>query len=400
MKNIPLVLTGLLIVIGCSTRQDSNKQPVNLAVIPDSLIECQESDQHVQDSSRINTPLFFNDSLRNLEDFTVHTNYFPFDSIINALINNENTLSSVKSGYSWEDYRGSYKVLTDTVSKATLYLFKHDGYEYNFGNNQYLFINDTLSMVRDYYSGIYDYPTDSSSASIKMAEKLFIFNPDQVMIKERNKIIRGDKNYTLSNIAFKDSVGNRNELLKIKSQEFKNKVDFATKLIEEQRLRAEENRIKMEKQNEIINNITRDQLSSVNESRRKSFDGLLSSRAMKAKRDYLLEGTKNSVTAYYQYKRIVMVIYQCVNSLNEITSTNAFYFDESNKCIYNTNWNIRDKISYTYDMHWGSLIKYDTNYNRMEIDSAEKQQIINSSRILLASMMQHFPSFHYSFHWD
>ena len=398
MKNVLAILTGWLIVTGCSFNSDRNKQSVNSVANPDSLIENKESVYTPPDSCKIETPLFFNDPLRNLKDFTINVNNPPFDKIINELINSVNDQETTKSDYCLSDCCGSLKILSDNISNTKVYLFKTDC-AYSFSNDQYLFVNDTLSIIRQYKCGVYDFRTDSTSPSIKMEEKLFIFNPDNVITKERKKTIRGDKNYTLSDIAFKDTIGDRTELLKNKTEEFTNRIDLIRNIEEEKALNAEAERLRIEKQNEIINNITREQLSSIGESRRKTFEKLLTNRAMKEKRYYFLAGSKNSITAYYQYKRIVMIIYKTINSSNEVTATNAFYFDESNNCIYNTNWNIKDKISYTYDMHWGSLIKYDVNYQRMNIDPDEKQQIIQSARASLASMMEHFPDFRYTFYW-
>lgn len=402
MKNVLLILIGLVILTNCSTRQVNKKQTVNQADRQDQPIEIKQSDKTFTlkfDSLKIETPLFFNDPVRNLKEFTINVNYPAFDKIINEMVNNKNVQETIVSGYCWGDCCGSYKVLVDTVSKSTLYLLKTDCYEYSFGNDQYLFVNDTLSMIRHFSCGVYDFRTDSVSPSFKMEEKLFLFNRDNVTIKERNKTIRGDKNYTFNGTEFKDTIGDRTELLKKETKEFTERIDFIKKVAEEERLRTEQERIKNDKQNEIINNLTREQLSSIGESRRQIFEKLLAAGAMKEKRFYMMAGSRNSITAYYQYKRIVLVIYKTINSSDEVTATDAYYFDESNNCIYNMKWNIEDKITYTYDMHWGSLIKYDVNYKRMEIEPTQKQQIIQSARASLSTMMQHFPGFKYSFNW-
>jgi hypothetical protein len=108
MKNILLILIGLVVVTSCSTKQASNKKSVEPAK-PDSLIENQESAYAPSDTSKIETSLFFNDPLRNLNDFTICANYPPFDKIINDLSNSKNVQETIKSDFCWGDCCGSYK---------------------------------------------------------------------------------------------------------------------------------------------------------------------------------------------------------------------------------------------------------------------------------------------------
>jgi hypothetical protein len=231
MRTILQILIGLVVLTGCSARQDSNKQSVNTTVVKQEIASTNQ--QSVQsnnkniDSSKVETPRYFKDPLRNLNDFTINTNYPAFDKFIDDLSNNKNVVKTIKTDFCWGDCCGSYEKLVDSTRKVTLFLCKVNCFEYSFGNDQFLIVNDTLSMVRNYSCGVYDFRTESISPSFEMKEKLFIFDKDKVTIKERKKILRGDENYTLSDIDFKVTEGDRAALLKEKTEELKNKIHFA-----------------------------------------------------------------------------------------------------------------------------------------------------------------------------
>jgi hypothetical protein len=82
-------------------------------------------------------------------------------------------------------------------------------------------------MVRNFDCGVYDWRTESTSPSIIMEEKILLFDKDKVIMKDRKKVLRGDENYTLSDIDFKVREGDRAALLKEKTEELKNKIHFA-----------------------------------------------------------------------------------------------------------------------------------------------------------------------------
>lgn len=76
-----------------------------------------------------------------------------------------------------------------------------------------------------------------------------------------------------------------------------------------------------------------------------------------------------------------------------------FYSLKNNICLSFTEWGLKENMSLTYAMHWGSLIEYDVNCKLVELRPAQKKQIIQSVRISLDSIMQHFPGYIYSFKW-
>lgn len=117
--------------------------------------------------------------------------------------------------------------------------------------------------------------------------------------------------------------------------------------------------------------------------------------------NYKLKNDGNEVRiSYYSVKdRIIRIEKRTYDKTDNELSFSMFDFDENNLCISNTQWNNVEKMSYTYSMYWDSLIKYDVNCKQIELDASQKQQIIQSTKASLDSIMTHFPEFKYSFNW-
>ena len=234
MKDIFLILIVFAGLTGCSNRPEKNKQSVSSTVEKQETLanEKQPVTNTTENSAslKIETPRYFSDPHRNLNDFTVEVNYPEFEKMINDLTNSKSVKETIKKNYCWGDCCGSYKLLADSSRKTALYLFKTNCFEYNFGNDQFLFVNDTLSMIRNYDCGVWNFRTDSTSNSFKMEEKLFLFDKDKVIIKVRKKIFRGDENYTLSDIDFTVTEGDRLTLLKKKTEEFRGRMNLVDSL--------------------------------------------------------------------------------------------------------------------------------------------------------------------------
>jgi len=231
MKNNLYLLIGLSLLIGCSSNPRNKQVSTNQSIEKKDSLGDKKLPQDVMtvktDSSQIETPLYFDDPLRNLNDFTVKVDYAPLDNAINALASNKNTKVTFKKEYCYGDACCTYKVISDSTTKSVLYLFKGNCYEYGFNNGQFLIVNDTLSMVRNFSCSIYDFRTENSSPTIRMEEQLYLFNPENAVIKERTKVLRGDQNYTLKDIAFKDSIVDKAKLLAMQTEELHRILIFA-----------------------------------------------------------------------------------------------------------------------------------------------------------------------------
>lgn len=110
-------------------------------------------------------------------------------------------------------------------------------------------------------------------------------------------------------------------------------------------------------------------------------------------------GVEVNVTLYFIKKRIVSLEKRIYDINNTELAYSMFDFDENNDCLSNTKMVIKEKMSYTYAKYGNSVIKYDVNSNLIEITDNEKQQIIQSTKVSLDSIMQHFPDFNYTINW-
>ena len=108
---------------------------------------------------------------------------------------------------------------------------------------------------------------------------------------------------------------------------------------------------------------------------------------------------ETSINLYYQTKRVYVIVHRIVNTTGDMLFNKVFYFDYDNNCIYCSEWTDKTKMTYTNAMYWESLVRFDADYNRIEIDPAQKKQIIQSTKLSLDSLMQHFPEFKYSLNW-
>ena len=110
-------------------------------------------------------------------------------------------------------------------------------------------------------------------------------------------------------------------------------------------------------------------------------------------------GVEVNVTLYFIKKRIVSLEKRIYDINNTELAYSMFDFDENNDCLSNTKMVIKEKMSYSYAKYGNSVIKYDVNSNLIEITDNEKQQIIQSTKVSLDSIMQHFPDFNYTINW-
>ncbi len=109
-------------------------------------------------------------------------------------------------------------------------------------------------------------------------------------------------------------------------------------------------------------------------------------------------GNEARIELYHQKTQIVRVEKRIFDSNNEQLSYSMFDFYE-NECLSNTTRNKKDQMSYTYSMLLGALIKFDVDYNPIDMSDIQKRQAIESAKASLDSIMQHFPEFKYSINW-
>jgi hypothetical protein len=212
-----IIFLGFIIFSGCSVT--SKKKPLTNTNTTEN-----------QDSSNIETPIYFNDSLRNIKDFSIQVNDFQFDEIIKNLSKNNDTKISLILDTCIGDGCVACKEMYDRKRKTILYLFKTDAGDWGFGNAQYLFVNDTLKKIRDFDCGIADFRSQNTSPSFKMHEKKYSFKRNEVIISEREKTFRGDRNYNFYDTNFTTRSCDLPTFLVNETEAFRIRYDLVNKL--------------------------------------------------------------------------------------------------------------------------------------------------------------------------
>ena len=80
--------------------------------------------------------------------------------------------------------------MANTQKNTILYLFKGDGGEYGFSNDQYLLHKDSLIYVRNFNVSIGSWPTDSTETQWKIEEIIYHFQGSSSYIKTRTAITK------------------------------------------------------------------------------------------------------------------------------------------------------------------------------------------------------------------
>ena len=147
---------------------------------------------------------------------------------------------------------------------------------------------------------------------------------------------------------------------------------------------------------------TYQQLYSESE-KRFEITGNLKHDSITKKKDYNyklgVDGNEARITVYYISDRIVRIEKRIYDMDNNELGFSMFDFNENNACFSNTQWNNKEKMSYTNAMYWETLIRFDVHCKIIDIDGSQKQQIIQLAKASLDSIMTHFPEFKYSFNW-
>jgi hypothetical protein len=160
-----------------------------------------------------------NAELRDLNNFNLNIKSGPLSGLVNEIEGKERVKEIIKNDFCWGDCCGVSKVLED--KKSTLFIFKADCGDYGFGNEQFYFLNDSLSIVRSFNFQIEEFPIDSTSiAKWKVEEKIFDFRSSKVIVKERSLITENDNIKTLEDIPFKETTVEKANLYKLKTKEF------------------------------------------------------------------------------------------------------------------------------------------------------------------------------------
>lgn len=154
------------------------------------------------------------------------------------------------------------------------------------------------------------------------------------------------------------------------------------------------------KDSTVAKNLSNDELYVFGENRRDSSTQLEASPSTQ-KRSYTNKMGDNTRQLYIKYNHglIVVIVDRILDKNDKQISNSVYCFDKDNRCLYVDYWNNVSKMSYTFDMTWGNLIKYNAKYEQISMTETEKQEIIQKTKSSLDEIMHHFPEFQYSFDW-
>ncbi|MBO9203350.1 MULTISPECIES: putative periplasmic lipoprotein [Niastella] len=169
MKKILLTFFGAFLLANCNNPQ--NNQVERIATI-------QENDTAQKDISTVDSLLekvqnVYDDPYRVINNFEISFGDPFIDSLHKAY--SEKGAVSFKKNICMGDNCESWKTIVNKKENATLYLFKGDGSEYGFSNDQFFLRNDSLAYVRNFTVGIDTWPTDSTNTKWKIEEVVYHF---------------------------------------------------------------------------------------------------------------------------------------------------------------------------------------------------------------------------------
>ena len=105
------------------------------------------------------------------------------------------------------------------------------------------------------------------------------------------------------------------------------------------------------------------------------------------------------VTLYYQGKQAINIQSSTYSNNKEVERI-GFNFSEDNECISQFHWIPEKRYSFYDVLYNDTIIRFEMNNRFLPISPSQKQQVIQSAKASLDSIMQHFPEFKYSFNWE
>lgn len=203
MKKTLILLISTVLLTNCNYKQTKISNPEKVFVNSDSI----KNPKNVN-SNKIVT----------IKRFTGFNNVY-FDSLNQVFTNNKFVQTKIVEDVIVVDTEVSYKIMTDTITNSALYLFEWDCGENGDGENQYYLINDSLISNRNFTHYIDEYPTETNEAVLGNKEEIYLFGASTVIIKVRNKLIKGgtgkfDWTKEMSTIPFQTDTTLKEEIYK------------------------------------------------------------------------------------------------------------------------------------------------------------------------------------------
>jgi hypothetical protein len=107
---------------------------------------------------------------------------------------------------------------------------------------------------------------------------------------------------------------------------------------------------------------------------------------------------RDSISLFVDGKKIFSLEKRTLQN-NQVLSHDIFIFGDNNDCIGRSTHKKEWNNSFQDAIYNDTIVRSDIKEKIILINRLEKQQIIQSAKASLDSMMQHFPEFKYSFNW-
>lgn len=188
MRDTYLICLLTVILTACDNRQ------------VDKDITIVNKDTTTVDSSLIKTNKIFKNPFRDINNFDIAVGNSLVDSLLKKLSQDPQSKTKTRLDICAGDNCTSLKTVSN--STTTLHLFKSDGGEYGFSNDQFILARDSISFVRNFSVGIETWPTDSTETVWTCTEKIFYFYEKYVKVLEKKVLTKDLYNF---DFALKDA---------------------------------------------------------------------------------------------------------------------------------------------------------------------------------------------------
>ena len=190
MKTTPLIFILALLLTNCNSRDADNNA------------SGKEQDTLRNDTSLNAVNRIFNDPFRDINNFNINFGDSFIDSLHASYSNQEQTEMTLTKDICIGDNCESYQTIKNKKNDFILYLFKGDGGEYGFSNDQYLLEKDSLIYVRNFNVNIETWPTDSTETEWKIEESVYDFGSEKSCLQSRVSTVKNldQFDFTLKNV--------------------------------------------------------------------------------------------------------------------------------------------------------------------------------------------------------
>lgn len=171
MKYILIIFLGAFLLADCNNPQTDKPIENTTAQVKDSS----GKNNSKKDTTLEKVQRVLADPFRDINNFDIKLGDRFVDSL-HALYSKQGKVTFTKD-ICIGDNCESWKTIVNKQKNTTLYLFKGDGSEYGFSNDQFLLKNDSLIYARNFIVNVDKWPMDGAATEWKIEEVIYRFQP-------------------------------------------------------------------------------------------------------------------------------------------------------------------------------------------------------------------------------